>query len=83
MRRWARRHHQCARRRAGERSDDPLVTLGLVLDASGFGRRYRMFASHRVEAGPLLGMLKDLAAPPGDLVVLDAGIATEVNFARL
>ena len=66
-----------------KRSDCPLVTLGLVLDASGFVRRSRMFAGNIAEAGTLSDMLKDLAAPPGALVIVDAGIATETNIAWL
>jgi transposase len=61
-----------------KRSDCPLVTLGLVLDGSGFVRRSRMF-----EASTLEGMLQGLEAPPGALVIMDAGIATEANIAWL
>jgi hypothetical protein len=75
---------RAARGRSKEkRSDCPLVTLGLVLDASGFVRRSRMFAGNIAEAGTLPDMLKDLAAPPGALVIVDAGIATEANIAWL
>src|SRR6202035_735878 len=51
--------------------------------ASGFVRRSRMFAGNIAEAGTLPDMLKDLAAPPGALVIVDAGIATEANIAWL
>lgn len=66
-----------------KRSDCLLVTLGLVLDASGFVRRSRMFAGNIAAAGTLSDMLKDLAAPPGALVIVDAGIATEATIAWL
>ena len=66
-----------------KRFDCPLVTLGLVLDGSGFVRRSRMFAGNAAEAGTLQDMLKGLAAPDGALIVLDAGIATQANIAWL
>jgi hypothetical protein len=56
------------------------VTLGLVLDGSGFVRRSRVFAGNAVEARPLEGMLEQLAAPQGAWVILDRGIATEENI---
>lgn len=66
-----------------KRSDCPLVTLGLVLDASGFPKRSRVFAGNIGEAGTLQEMLTDLAAPAGATVVMDAGIASEENLAWL
>jgi transposase len=63
-----------------KRSDCPLVTLGLVLDGSGFVRRSKMFAGNVAEASTLQEMLKGLAAPSGALVIMDAGIATETNI---
>jgi hypothetical protein len=75
---------KAARGRSKEkRSDCPLVTLGLVLDGSGFVRRSRMFAGNAAEAGTLQGMLKGLATPAGALVIMDAGIATAANIAWL
>jgi transposase len=62
------------------RSDCPLVTLGLVLDGSGFVRRSRTFAGNVNEGGTLEGMLTGLQAPPGALVIMDAGIATQANL---
>jgi hypothetical protein len=59
-----------------KRTDCPLVTLGLVLDGSGFVRRSQTFAG----AGTLETMLQNLGAPQGALVVMDAGIATEANI---
>jgi transposase len=66
-----------------KRSDCPLVTLGLVLDGSGFIRRSRMFEGNVSEAGTLEGMLKGLDAPMGAMVIMDRGIATEANIAWL
>jgi hypothetical protein len=71
---------KAARGRSKEkRFDCPLVTLGLVLDSSGFVRRSRMFAGNAAEAGTLQDMLKGLAAPDGALVIMDAGVATAAN----
>jgi transposase len=69
-----------------KRTDCPLVTLALVLDASGFPRRSAVFAGNAAEAKTLAEMVRRLApeqreAPP--TVVLDAGIATEENIAWL
>ena len=60
-----------------KRSDCPLLTLGLVLDGSGFVRRSRVFAGNVEESETLPGMLEALNAPPGARVVMDRGIATE------
>jgi len=69
-----------------KRTDCPLVTLALVLDASGFPKRSRVFAGNAAEAKTLAEMVQALApgtheTPP--TVVLDAGIATEDNIAWL
>jgi transposase len=72
---------QAQRGRSKEkRSDCPLVTLGLVLDGSGFVRRSRVLAGNAVEAHTLQGMLQGLNAAPGALVVMDRGIATAANL---
>lgn len=63
-----------------KRSDCPLVTLGLVLDGSGFVRRSRTFAGNVSEGTTLEVMLTGLAAPAGALVIMDAGIATQDNI---
>jgi len=65
------------------RSDCPLVTLGLVLDGSGFVRRSQTFAGNVSEPGTLWSMLAGLGTPAGALVVMDAGLATESNVAWL
>ena len=67
-----------------KRSDCPLVTLALVLDASGFPKRSEVFEGNVSEPKTLEKMLQRLA--PGAVVptvVLDAGIATEENLAWL
>jgi transposase len=66
-----------------KRTECPLLTLGLVLDASGFVKRSQVFAGNAVEARTLDAMLKGLQAPAGALVVMDRGIATEHNLAWL
>jgi len=77
-------HHKARRGRSKEkRSDCPLVTLGLVLDGSGFVRRSQTFAGNVSEGSTLTGMLAALDAPAGALVVMDAGIATEANITWL
>ena len=63
-----------------KRSDCPLVTLGVVLDGSGFIRRSKMFEGSIGESTTLEGMLKDLNAPKGALVIMDRGIATQKNI---
>jgi transposase len=66
-----------------QRTECPLLTLGLVLDASGFVKRSQVFAGNAVEARTLEAMLKGLQAPAGALVVMDRGIATEQNLVWL
>ena len=60
-----------------KRTDCPLLTLGLVLDASGFVRRSEVFAGNVREHYTLAEMLDALDAPRAALVVMDRGIATE------
>ncbi len=66
-----------------KRSDCPLVTLGLVLDGSGFPRKSQIFAGNASEPQTLETMLAGLEARPGATVVLDAGIASEDNIQHL
>ena len=63
-----------------KRSDCPLVTLGLVLDGSGFVRRSKTFEGNVTEGPTLQVMLSGLKAPAGALVIMDAGIATQANI---
>ena len=60
-----------------KRTDCPLLTLALVLDASGFVRRSQVFAGNVREHHTLAEMLDALDAPREALVVMDRGIATE------
>ena len=62
------------------RSDCPLVTLAMALDASGFVRRVQFFAGNASEPATLKGMLTGLDAAPGATVVMDAGIAAQANL---
>ena len=66
-----------------KRGDCPLLTLGLVLDGSGFVRRSEVFSGAVNEDKTLASMLEALGAPSDALVVMDAGIATEANIAWL
>ena len=66
-----------------KRSDCPLLTLGLVLDGSGFVRRSEVFPGNVSEGTTLESMLQGLEAPGGALVVMDRGIASEANLAWL
>jgi hypothetical protein len=66
-----------------KRTDCPLVTLGLVLDGSGFVRRSKTFAGNISEGVTLEEMLRGLNTPPGAMVIMDAGIATEANLTWL
>jgi transposase len=63
-----------------KRSDCPLITLGLALDASGFVRHSKVFDGNVNEGRTLPEMLKELQAPDGALVIMDAGIASEENL---
>ena len=66
-----------------KRSDCPLVTLGLVLDADGFPKRSDFFDGNVSEPATLKGMISSLSCPyilKRPLIVLDAGLATEANL---
>ena len=56
-----------------KRSDCPLLTLGLVLDSSGFVLRSEVFSGSVNEAATLADMLDALHVPADALVVMDAG----------
>jgi transposase len=71
-----------------KRSDCPLVTLGLVLDSSGFPRRSHVYKGNVSEPTTLAEMLQGLEAGRvstelKSTVVMDAGIATEENITWL
>ena len=63
-----------------KRTDCPLITLGIALDASGFIRHSRVFDGNVTEGNTLAEMLLELGAPDGALVIMDAGIATQKNI---
>jgi hypothetical protein len=72
-----------------KRSDAPLVTLGVMLDSSGFVRKSEIFDGNVSEAKTFKGMLDKLGVAKKDknllntkpsLVVMDAGIATQENI---
>ena len=60
-----------------KRFDCPLLTLALVVDASGFVRRSKVFKGNVREDCTLAEMLEALKTPRGARVVMDRGIATE------
>ncbi len=66
-----------------KRRDCKLLTLGLVLDASGFVRRSQVMDGNVVEHQTLQEMLRRLKAPQGALVVMDRGLATAENLQSL
>ncbi len=71
-----------------KRSDCPLVTLGLVLDSSGFPRRSHVYEGNVSEPTTLAEMLQDLergtySTELKPTVVMDAGIATDDNVTWL
>jgi transposase len=66
-----------------KRSDCPLVTLGLVLDADGFPKKSEVFDGNVSEPGTLAGIINSLSYPDvlmRPLIVVDAGLATEANL---
>jgi transposase len=60
-----------------KRFDRPLLTLGLVLDGSGFVKKSKMFQGNISESGTVQTILEELVAPATALVVLDRGTATK------
>lgn len=72
-----------------KRSDAPIITLGVMLDSSGFVRKSEIFDGNVSEGKTFQGMLDKLRVPTKDktllntipsLVVMDAGIATQANI---
>jgi len=66
-----------------KRTDCPLVTLGLVLDADGFPKRSNVFDGNVSEPKTLTAMINDLSTENPlikPIIVMDAGIATEDNI---
>jgi len=66
-----------------KRTDCPLVTLGLVLDGSGFPKHSKIFKGNVNEASTMAGMiqgLQDDTLLEKPTIVMDAGIATQDNI---
>ena len=63
-----------------KRFDCPLMTLGLVLDGSGFVKKSMIFEGNVAEASTVESMLEKLKAPSGALVVMDRGIASQATI---
>jgi hypothetical protein len=59
------------------------LTLGLVLDHSGFIRRSAGFVDHTAAGPDLKAMLDELGAPPGALVRIGQGVASAASLAWL
>lgn len=73
-----------------KRTDCPIVTLGLVLDGSGFPKKSEFFKGNVTESKTLEGMIESLTSNSDSrkqqslithkpTIVMDAGIATEAN----
>jgi transposase len=90
MQRTARKSRKARRGRSQEkRKDCPLLTLALVLDEDGFPKESRTFPGNVSEPRTLAEILEELKKEAGGqlplpadrrTVVIDAGIATEVNL---
>lgn len=66
-----------------KRTDCPLVTLGLVVDADGFPKKSGFFDGNVSEPATIKEILSSLSHPSiskRPLIVLDAGCATEENL---
>jgi len=70
-----------------KRSDCPLMSVGVVLDAEGFVITHKVFSGNRSDCRTLLGAVADLAEIAGSgsrpIVVVDGGMATEKNLEAL
>jgi hypothetical protein len=71
-----------------KRTDRPLVTLALVLDEDGFPKASRVFPGNVSEPATLFDLINQLNplesfSNQRPTVVIDAGISTEDNLARL
>ncbi len=66
-----------------QRSDGPLMTLAVVVDASGFVMKSRVFAGNVAERATLEQMPAGPGFGPGAVVVMDRGMADGKNLAWL
>ncbi len=72
-------HDGAKRGRSKEkRSDCELISLGVLLDGSGFPRRTKILPGNISEPSTLKDMLSDMN--PNATVIMDAGIATKDNI---
>lgn len=62
-----------------KRSDCPLVTLGLLLDADGFPKKSEVFEGNVSEAATLEKILSQFHHEQKPTIVADAGIGTDQN----
>jgi transposase len=66
-----------------KRSDCPLVSLGIMMDWSGFIRKSKIFPGNVSEPKTLEVMINALNPPRNTMVIMDRGIATAENVAWL
>jgi hypothetical protein len=66
-----------------KRSDCPLVSLGVMIDWTGFIRKSEFFPGNVSEPKTLEIMIKALNPPKDTMVIMDRGIATADNLAWL
>jgi transposase len=70
-----------------KRSDCPLISVGIVLDAEGFVITHKVFSGNKSDGKTLLGAVADLQKIAGSdsppVVVVDGGMATEKNLDAL
>ncbi|NQT19612.1 MAG: IS1634 family transposase [Planctomycetes bacterium] len=82
--------NELARRSANskeKRTDCPLISVGVVLDAEGFVITHKVFTGNTSDCRTLLEAVADLEKVAGEdtrpVVVLDGGMATGKNLERL
>lgn len=66
-----------------KRSDCELISLGLLLDGSGFPKKSKILPGNISEPSTLKGMLSYLEAKDDAVIIMDAGIATKDNLEYL
>ncbi|RMD87631.1 MAG: IS1634 family transposase [Calditrichaeota bacterium] len=66
-----------------KRNDQPLVTLGLVLDEDGFPKQSHLFSGNISEPKTLEKILDEIGSDVRKLIILDAGIATRANISLI
>jgi transposase len=66
-----------------KRSDCALISLGLLLDSSGFPKKSKILPGNISDPSTLKGMLADLDSSSGTTIIMDAGIATKENLEYL